>query len=375
VALVAVAACDGEPSNPQPVASVGGTAGMAPIDPVGGGGAGGGADAADESGGSSGCVSGQYGCQGPNVVQCEPGAAATWEVIETCDPAADEVCDPTVGTCVPSIPIGGTEPSGTYYKFAEFTTDDSVFAGGADVDSWDDKLYVTTGAAIDVYAVTLLDSDGDGELEPNQHPSNPEHMGAIEARALTFVESVPWPTQIPVSVAEIYATGEGIWLGGTAITALLAENNGETSVIADRPAWLGNLSHLGYDDVNGVWYASEEARRRVVQYDDAGSQWGIAFSFPTLAGDHMDGLEVVTQPGTDIPFVYVSDMTSDFIGQYRFDADQGWVQENLFEYADPNGLLVEGMGFGAFQHFWITSVDAVYEVGGGDLADFTQTAP
>jgi hypothetical protein len=86
----------------------------------------------------------------------------------------------------------------------------------------------------------------------------------------------------------------------------------------------------------------------------------------------MDGLEVVTDPNTGTPYVYVSDMTSDFIGQYRLDPELGWVQENLFSYSGTQGSLLEGMGYGALYHFWATSGNTLYEIGGGDLAEFTE---
>ena len=111
------------------------------------------------------------------------------------------------------------------------------------------------------------------------------------------------------------------------------------------------------------------------QYDADTEAWGIAFRFPALAGDHMDGMEVVTDPNTGTPYVYVSDMTSDYIGQYRLDAELGWVQENMFQYAGTGGSLVEGMGFGAFNHFWATGADSLYEVGGGDLTTYVEPAP
>ena len=96
------------------------------------------------------------------------------------------------------------------------------------------------------------------------------------------------------------------------------------------------------------------------------------FDYPDMAGSHMDGMEVVTQPETGVPFVYVSDMTSDFIGQYRYDRDAGWVQENLFSYIGVTGDVLEGMGFGPLNHFWATAGSSVYEIGGGDLAVYTE---
>ena len=127
--------------------------------------------------------------------------------------------------------------------------------------------------------------------------------------------------------------------------------------------------------MNGVWYASNESYRRVFVHDAATDEWGLAFYYPDLAGSHMDGIEVVTDPRDATPFVYVSDMTSDFIGQYRKDPDDGWVQHNLFSYVGTVGTAVEGMGFGPNLHFWICSGVGLAELGGGDIQEFVEPAP
>ena len=49
----------------------------------------------------------------------------------------------------------------------------------------------------------------------------------------------------------------------------------------------------------------------------------------------------------------------------------GWIQENVFSqfsFAEP----LEGLGFGALQHFWGTSGPNLYELGGGHLQDFVE---
>jgi len=92
-----------------------------------------------------------------------------------------------------------------------------------------------------------------------------------------------------------------------------------------------------------------------------------------MAGDHLDGMEFVRDPNTGMGYVYVSDMTSDYIGQYTKDATGNWQQVNLFHYADPDVESVEGMGFGALNHFWVGgwSAGSLYELGGGDLGKYT----
>ena len=86
-----------------------------------------------------------------------------------------------------------------------------------------------------------------------------------------------------------------------------------------------------------------------------------------MAGSHMDGMEVVVSPKTKEQYVYVSDMTSDFIGQYKRGDNGGWVQEKLYEYNDSTKSMVEGFGFGTLSHFWATGGTYLYELGGGDI--------
>ncbi len=316
------------------------------------------------------CLDGQFTCMSNKVMQCDTNGVAHWVTVETCDPASGQGCDLATGSCQPLAPVGTDVPTGEYFQFADFHTGATVFTGGYDVDSYDDKLYVLNYSnAIDVYQVTLMDSDGDGQLEPNQHPNNPDAMGPIEERTIAFVETIPTFGTPSISSSELLALDDRLYIGGSQLTENVLGVG--TSVVTSPPGWLGWFAHVGYDDVHGVWYASNEGNRRVMQYDATDNSWGIAFYYPPLAGDHMDGMEVVTQPSTGIPYVYVSDMTSDFIGQYRLDPEQGWVQENLFSYFGTAGVVVEGMGFGALNHFWATGGESVYELGGGDLAEFT----
>ena len=315
------------------------------------------------------CLAGQYTCMGEKVMQCNDAAnPPAWQLVVACNPANNETCDLSVGACIPATILGTNIPTGDYYQFAEFLTGSTAFMGGYDVDSFEDKLYVLNGN-IDVYQVTLLDSDGDGQLEPNQHPMNPDNSGPIEQRTIAFVETIPSFGTPSASSSELLALDDRIYIAGSQLTENVLGVG--TSVVTTPPGWAGWFAHIGYDDVNGVWYASNEGQRRVFQYCAATNTWGIAFMYPDMAGDHMDGMEVVTDPETGIPYVYVSDMTSDFIGQYRLDPTEGWVQENLFSYVGTAGSLVEGFGFGAFNHFWATGGNTVYELGGGDLSEYT----
>lgn len=266
--------------------------------------------------------------------------------------------------------IDTTGPTGSYYQYAYFTTyDGSGFLGGQDVDTYGNTIYVNrNGYTLDKYTVSLADTDGDGSYEPDQHPDNPMATGPMEARTLTHVQSYNVPALDGASLGEIYAASDRVYFLGDDEGDIYQYVFGTatTSKVVDSSTF--NLSQLGYDDVNDTWYASNESSRTVYSWD--GSSWGAEFSYSSLAGSHMDGLEVVTDPDTNIPYVYVSDMTSDYLGQWRWDsASSSWVEENLFSYTG-SGADVEGMGFGALGHFWATGWNELYEIGGGELGGY-----
>jgi hypothetical protein len=331
------------------------------------------ADPCLEGTGCVDCLEGQYTCKADKVMVCNAAAIPPqWTVFETCNPSAGQGCDLAMQDCVPLGPVGTTEPTGEYFQFADFQMGATPFQGGYDVDSFENLIYVLNfGNSIDVYEVTIEDSDGDGDIEPNQHPDNPEAMGPIEERTIELVDSMPAFGTPSLSSSELFALADRLYIGGSQITEQ-EFGGGGPSVVATAPGWASWMAQIGYDELNGVWYASNESQRRVFQQDPDTGSWGIAFLYPSLAGDHMDGLEVVTDPNTYTTYVYVSDMTSDYIGQYRLDPEEGWVQENLFIYAGTVGEPVEGMGFGAFNHFWATSGSSVFEIGGGDITEYVE---
>jgi len=320
------------------------------------------------------CLDGQFSCDGNDVLACNPGPPLQWDVIAHCNPLTPERCNRTTGTCEPLPIIGTTTPTGTYYQYARFQSGNTDFLGGYDVDSLGDYLYVNRqGNYLDVYKVELLDSDGDGEFEPNQHPDNPDATGPVEERIITHIETYN-TTMGQASRAEVYAVTDGVFFvnyqasKGDIFKFTYSTQAVTTPIVTTTQL---NLAQMGYDEVNGIWYGSNEGARRIYSFHAGSQEWVAEFNYPDLAGSHMDGIEVVTDPNDGTPYVYVSDMTSDFLGQYLRDRGDTWVQVNLFEYAGT-GEYVEGMGFGALNHFWATAGSAVYEIGGGDLAKFTE---
>ncbi len=333
------------------------------------------------------CLDGEYACHGPRVMSCNTGGAeAQWQEEEVCDSAAQMVCDAGMGTCIPLAPLGGVAPTGEYYQYAVFDLTPDGFSQISDVDAYEDRIYFVAMNAsyvltLGAYDVTLVDSDGDGQLEPNQHPDYPEFQGPVEQRNFTFVGS--WPLDNPGGFPnnmEVYAKATSVVYAGPNGFRELDLASGVWSQAAPVPTWLNTtlyqwMAFIGYDEINQVWYSGNESARRVWQFDSESQTWGYAFEFPILAGDHMDGMEVVVDVDTATPYVYVSDMTSNFIGQYRHDPDLGWVQENLFSYVEPAGSALEGFGYGALGHFWVGSLaNTFYELGGGDLTEYIDPA-
>lgn len=323
------------------------------------------------------CVEGQFKCEGNALMQCNVGPPLQWDNVTSCDPNAGQACNPTAGACEVMTPIGNgpDNPTGTYYQYARFSTADGVFLGGYDVDSEGNYLYVNrSGQHLDVYAVELLDSDGDGEFEPNQHPNNPDDLGPKEERVLTHVTT--YDTQLgQASTAELYVASDRVFFVNRSANAPnifeFVMGAGTTNTVVAATGTL-SFSQLGYDHVNDKWYASRENPRTVYSYHEPTNSWVGEFMFPDLAGSHMDGIEVVVDPNDGTSYVYVSDMTSDYLGQYVRERGGTWRQVNLFEYQDEAGEYVEGMGFGALNHFWATSGTLVYEIGGGDLQKYTE---
>jgi hypothetical protein len=343
------------------------------------------------SAGAPCCKAGEFSCNCDEVMQCEPGPPPKWVPVSpavVCDALAGQRCDAATGTCKPLTTIGSSVATGTYYRYAYFTAANSplkVTGNVDDVASYGDHIYINrgpwyaNGVALDVYKIKLLDSDGDGKLEPNQHPDNPNEPGPIEQRELEFVATYTAgpPDNAPMGIAhrgEMVATPDRIFTLGPKNDGDVTEYVFATKLSAPvvQSPTVFPLSQLGYGTGDGRWYGSHENHRRVYSFCPAVNRWVAEFQYPDLAGDHMDGMEVVVSFSTGVQYVYVSDMTSDFIGQYRRDSKGGWVQENLFQYKDAQAEYVEGMGFGALKHFWVTSGSALYELGGGDLTGYLQ---
>jgi len=340
----------------------------------------------------TGCSVGEFHCNGNEVMQCDPGPPAKWVPkspalkCPSTNSSSSQKCDAATGTCVTCPIVGTNSPTGDYYQYAIFSASNSVFKGGYDVTSFGDYIYVNRSSAyIDVYKVTLLDSDGDGKLEPNQHPLNPKDTGPVEARQLDFVQTFAKAADAAPSGPS--TTASLLALSNTDIYSIGPTKNGSItlydftskgSTVPVQPAsTVVTPSFMGFGADTKTWFAGNESARRVFSFHEPTKQWAVEFCYPDLAGSHMDGMDVVVSPKSGIEYVYVTDMTSDFIAQYKRDDTQpgGWVQNGLYQYADTTSTALEGFGFGALKHFWATGGAYRYELGGGDIQDDIEPCP
>ncbi len=334
----------------------------------------------------SSCNAGEFNCYGNTVRQCDPGPPAQWVDVApavTCNAAQGQKCNAQTGTCDTLAPIGTTTPTGEYYQYGVFTTGQSAFLGGYDVTSHGDYIYVNRSSQnLDVYKVTILDSDNNGKLEPNQHPNNPSAQGPMEERVLEFVKTYTkagdGAPMTSASQSEMFAmSNDHIFTLGPTRTGAITNYVFATQAVqfvAQPTSTTPLMSFLGYGAADKKWYSGNESNRRVYSYHEPTKAWVAEFAYPNLAGSHMDGIEVVVSPKTGEQFVYVTDMTSDFIGQY-VKRDTGWEQEALFEYEDSTSSYIEGFGFGALNHFWATSGQHLYELGGGQIQEDLDPCP
>jgi len=219
--------------------------------------------------------------------------------------------------------------------------------------------------------VYRVETDGD----PNTHPDNPLNTGPIAPRMFTLVSTHFLGHFASAHDNAFYVDETGVYYGasdnerngvpgwatfmGCAIHQWDFDWNPIGSVVSD-PA--PGTQTIARNPANGDWWAGNGARR-MFRWD--GASWVEIFKGPNLAGSHHDGLEVINGS------LYVSDMTSDVITQYRLDdlgdpLDPAGSPCKSFFYS--HGPSVEGMGYGPNDHIWISSGGATfYEIGGGAL--------
>ncbi|MBK8997964.1 MAG: hypothetical protein IPM35_19745 [Myxococcales bacterium] len=347
----------------------------------------------------AGCKAGEFNCHGNEVQQCDPGPPAKWVPKAPslkCYPTVGQACNAATGTCEYLQPLPAPSTIGTCHVYTTFNTSDGVFKGGYDVDSFGDSLYINrSGQYLDVYQVALEDTDGDGKLEPEQHPDNPLHTGPVEGRKLAFVKSysktIDQAPLGPASISELYAKSDRVFIlrsllvGGFEVGGSISEyvfaTKATTVVVGPQYSTQpdGGVSagstvrpyRLGFGDADGRWYGGGggSTNNRVFSWHAPTSDWVVELQTST---SNIGGLEVVVAPATGHQYVYTYVRTSPYAGdghldQYRRDPS-GWAHTNQFKLGDVGSYY--GMGFGALDHFWLSAGSHVIEVGGGDCAQY-----
>ncbi|MBI5498636.1 MAG: hypothetical protein HY907_00205 [Deltaproteobacteria bacterium] len=314
------------------------------------------------------------------------------------DRGAEDASVPDGWLCPPPDPL-----EGDYFEFSWFVVPGSMYC---DAGSYLDEVYVHdmfTPREVDVYKVLVDVPDKadevpflegpDGVYGTADDPPNPE----FQERTLTLdrtIQLVGGPNPNAATNSEMHIDSSGIYLlGGTGwypgifgddVLHFNFDGSYVGKAVDSEMSGMVDGCCLGYDSVNEVWYLLSMSRG---VYSSAGGDWMLEFAYPDMAGDHGDGLEVAVGPEGEI-FVYVSDMTSNYIGQWsRSDnpctaaVETEWNEWNRFSYKELGGSrakLVEGMGLGALGHFWVTSGDGdgaltdavIYELGGGRIGQY-----
>ena len=277
---------------------------------------------------------------------------------------------------------------GEFYRYSLFEKGSSDFLGGGDADSYGNYIYVNRSVlndyCLDVYTISVSDT-----AKVNQHPDNPKATGPVEQRTLTHIKTYNIPKLATQMNGELYAVKDGVYfLGRGADDAsdvfYYDFNSGATSVICEDKNADISIHLLGYDDIRDVWYggyfhhawltseSGDPTTRFVYSFNQVKKEWEKEFEYDDMKGGHFDGMEVIaTQKETKI---YISDMTSDYIG-IASNKSGSWETVSINKYKGEDAGNVEGMGYGAFNHFWITSGPVngnesdnnLYEIGGGGI--------
>jgi hypothetical protein len=277
-----------------------------------------------------------------------------------------------------------TSASADYYEFSAFNGAGSEY----DVDSYGNTIYYGAGAS--VYAVDVTIPDMAKKDEPYKLPDNtlnPNYQvrSFTNNRAITLtgspkgIKGGSWG-EMWVDATNIYtiATDGSILAFNKTTGAYVSKMDYTSGLPAGSKSGWGNATLLSYG--GGKWWMGDEYRRVSSSID--GSTWTREFTWNDFPGggssDHGDGMEWVNGK------VWVSDMIADYLGMWGFGdnpdtpaAETGWTQWAQFSYTPHFGSAkyVEGMGFGALDHFWAGSGSYIYELGGGSIQDYIIPVP
>jgi hypothetical protein len=201
--------------------------------------------------------------------------------------------------------------------------------------------------------------------DPNMHPDNPDATGPIAPRTFTLVSSHYLGNYSSGHENAFYVDHTGIYYGAAPGWGGIFHWDFDWNPlgwVVSTPA-PGGAQTLARNPATGHWWVGT-GNRNLYRWD--GSSWVYQFTYPNLGGDHHDGMEIIGNS------LFISDMTSDVIIQYRLDDSGNSIDPpgspyKTFTYSA--GPPVEGMGYGPNKHIWISGWNSytIYEIGGGEL--------
>jgi len=215
----------------------------------------------------------------------------------------------------------------------------------------------------------LIETWTDGD--PTLHPNDPENIGPVAQRKFNIVSQGSAPGD---TVHSYHIDSSGIYYGASGgIRRYDFQWNNLGTLGAGGPPG-GTQTFARNYDTGDFWCGT--ADRKIFRLKSGQTNWQYMFSYPTLHGSHHDGMTYANGS------LFISDMTSDHIIQYRLDdtgnpLDPGDTPFNKFDYYEPSAAYVENMGIGPFYHIWVNAGwnSACYELGGGRLQQFLNKAP
>lgn len=254
--------------------------------------------------------------------------------------------------------VGGITAAGGYVEYI------------GEPNIWGDEIqyvYVLSDNTGYKVKVCVTDGNGDGTIDPRQHPDHylSGYVGPIEPRHFEIVSSADltgYTGGTNSHTEEFYIDSSGVYLGAYPKGIHKWDHAWNyLGKIADPPAV--RTESMSYNPAENVWYAGGRQRNiyELRDVDNDGSfldeSWSAIFTYPDYSGGHHDGMEYVAG------YLWISDMTSDVIGKWEYDAvSDSWNEVERYTYTESGA--VEGMGFGPNDHFWATSGSShIYELG------------
>jgi hypothetical protein len=218
-----------------------------------------------------------------------------------------------------------------------------------------------------IYTVTIP-----AGADPDAHPDNPEAPGEVAPRTFTLERSFDLGEGFTGGTfnheSEFYvdADNDVIYLGAYEGIRKYTfdygvDNYSFDSMIAPAAPSDEWVQSLAYDPASNIWYTAAGTSGKVFSYDgsqDANGTWVEAFSYTPLPGSgHHDGMEFRSG------YLFLADYMGNYIQQFTPDGNLA----NIYYHA-PLDHELEGMGWGALEHFWVGSHGtSVSELGGGAL--------